>query len=157
MPTPSERRTLRFDSIDEAFADAESLAAAEQAGTLRTCGQWTLGQALGHLAAWVDYGFNGAPVKIPFFIPWIARPFRKLILSRTLPAGKNIPTVAGGTLAKDVISTEEGLVRFRKSFGRLKTESPSLSHLLLGRLNHDEWIVLNLRHAELHLSFMRCD
>jgi len=157
MADTTARRELHFHSIDEALAEAESLATAERAGTLSSCGQWTLGQALGHLAAWVDYGFTGAPIKVPFFIPWIARPFKKRILSCTLPAGKNILGVAGGTLAKDVISTDDGLARFRQAFGRLKSESPQLSHLLLGRLTHDEWIALNLRHAELHLSFMRAD
>ena len=72
MPRDSQRRALRFESIDQMFAEVELLKAAESNGTLRSGGHWTLGQSLNHLAAWVDYGFEGAPIKIPFLIRKLA-------------------------------------------------------------------------------------
>ncbi len=153
----SQRRTVHFDSIDDALIDVTSLAAAEREGKLRAVGQWTFGQILGHVAAWVDYGFTGVPVKVPFFLPWILKPLKKRILNNTLPAGRNIPRVAGGTLAKDVIFSDEGVARFGAAFTRLKTECPTGPHILFGRMSHEDWIKINLRHAELHLSFLRTD
>ena len=43
----------------------EQLAAAEREGRLRSVGNWTLGQTLGHLAAWADYSYDGVPLKVP--------------------------------------------------------------------------------------------
>src|ERR687885_514061 len=62
-----DRRALPFESVGQGLADAE------RAGRLRRLGNWTLGQALGHLAAWAEYGYTGFPLRVPFFIRWYLR------------------------------------------------------------------------------------
>ena len=151
------RRELHFTNIDEAVADVEQLAAAEREGRLRRVGNWTLGQTLGHLASWAGYSYDGVPLKVPFFVKLIMRPMKRRFLRGPMPAGRNIPRVPGGTLATDPLSTEEGLARFRRSFARIRDEPPTRPHLLFGPLTHDQWIQSHLRHAELHLSFLRSD
>jgi len=69
----AERRILRFESIDEVLAEVNRLGEAERAGRLKHVGNWTLGQTLGHLAAWVEYAYTGAPLKVPILIRWILR------------------------------------------------------------------------------------
>lgn len=49
------RRMLRFESLDQVIADVDRLVEAERAGRLTRLGNWTLGQTLGHLAAWAEY------------------------------------------------------------------------------------------------------
>ena len=120
-------------------------------------GNWTLGQTLGHLASWADYSYDGVPLKVPFFVKLIMRPMKRRFLRGPMPAGRNIPKVPGGTLATEPLSTEEGLARIRRSFSRLRDEPPTRPHLLFGPLTHEQWIQLHLRHAELHLSFLRAD
>src|SRR5688572_27288102 len=149
----SGRRTLRFDSIEQALADAQRLVEAEQAGSLRRTGNWTLGQALGHLAAWAGYCFDGYPIRTPRVIGWILRLRRQRFLHGAMPAGVHIPGVKGGTVGTEALSTDEGYARFRRAFERLRDERPMDRHPFLGRMSHDDWIALNLRHAELHLSF----
>jgi hypothetical protein len=156
MPT-STRRTLRFETLDQVLADVQTLADAGANGTLRSCGNWTLGQNLNHLATWVDYSYDGVPMKIPFFVPWILRPFKNRFLTKPMKPGSTIPKVPGGTLATDVVSTADGMAHIQKSFARLASEVPGRPHVLFGRMNHNEWIAQHLRHAELHLSFMRVD
>jgi hypothetical protein len=148
-----DRRTLRFESIDEALAESDRLAAAERAGRLKPLGNWTLGQALGHLAAWADYAYTGAPLKVPFFVRWFVRLQKRKFLYGPMQAGVRIPRVEGGTLAIERLSLDDGLERFRRAMQRLKTEAPTKPSSVFGRLSHDESIALNLRHAELHLSF----
>ena len=65
----SQRRTLHFDSIDQIMADVDQLAGAQKQGKLRSLGNWTAGQNLGHLASWIDFGstafrskFRSSPV-----------------------------------------------------------------------------------------------
>lgn len=152
--TTPQRRMLRFESIDQALAEVDRLAQAERAGRLRRLGNWTLGQSLGHLAAWVDYAYTGAPLKVPFFIKWFLRLQRRKFLYGPMRSGARIPGVEGGTLATDPLPLEEGLRRFRLAMERLKTHAPTAPNVILGPLAHEEWIALTMRHAELHLGFL---
>jgi hypothetical protein len=148
------RRMLRFESIEQAMAEAERLAAAERAGRLRQLGNWTLGQTLGHLAAWTVYGYTGAPLNVPFFIRWFLRLRKRRILYGPMRSGVRIPGVEGGTLATEPVPLEVGWGRFRRAMERLKVEAPTAPSPVFGRLTHEESIALNLRHMELHLGFL---
>jgi hypothetical protein len=153
----SDRRTLHFKTLDEANADAAALVDAERAGKLRQLGNWPLGKNFGHLASWVNYSFDGVPLKVPWLIRKILRLAKNRTLYKPMPAGSKIPKVPGGTIGTDMLSTEEGISRLNKAYDRLKAGTPSLPHLLFGPMTHDEWINQHLRHAELHLSFFRAD
>jgi Protein of unknown function (DUF1569) len=147
------RRILRSDSIDQVMAEVDRLAEAERAGRLERLGNWTLGQTLAHLAAWAEYAYTGAPLKPPFFIKWMLRLRKRSFLYEPMRPGVNIPGVKGGTLATDPCALDVALPRIRRAFERLKSEAPTTPHPALGPLNHEEWIAINLRHAELHLGF----
>ena len=149
----ANRRALKFGAIDEALAEAERLAAAERAGTLKCLGNWSLGQALGHQACWAEYSYTGAPLKVPLPVKLVLRLRKNKFLRNPMPAGVRIPKVPGGTLATDPMALEAGLARFRAAFGRLRNEPPAMPNVIFGPLTHEQWIQLNLRHAELHLSF----
>jgi hypothetical protein len=149
----TSRRTLRFHSIDEALTEANRLAEAERQGRLTQVGNWTLGQALGHIAGWTEFGYNGFPIGAPWFVRLIVWFQRKKFLYGAIPAGVKIPGVIGGTLATEPVSLDDGLGRFQATFQRLKTEPQKHPSPVLGKLTHEESIALNLRHAELHLSF----
>jgi hypothetical protein len=147
------RRVLRFESIDELLAEVERLADAERAGRLKRLGNWTLGQALCHLATWTEYSYTGAPLKPPFFIRWVLKFRKQSFLQGPLRAGVRIPGVPGGTLATDPVPLNEALERLRRVMNRLRTEPPTAPNVIFGKLTHQENIALALRHAELHLSF----
>jgi hypothetical protein len=145
---------LRFESIDQALAEVDRLAEAERSGRLKRLGNWTLGQTLGHLAGWVEYGFTGYPLKVPFFIRWFLRLGKRKFLYGPMRAGVKIPGIEGGTLMTEPVSLEEGLERYRRVMNRLKIEAPTAPNPIFGRLTHEEYIAINLRHAELHLGFL---
>lgn len=154
--TKAKRRQLRFESIDDLLADVVRIIEAEQAGTLRCSGNWSAGKTLGHLAAWVTYGYEGYPFKTPpFFIRWILRRKVKQFLTKGMPAGARIPGVQAGTYGVDELATNEGADRLRTALARLKTREPCPHDSpAFGRMSHDERIALNLKHAELHLGFL---
>ena len=137
------------------LADVEALAAAERAGTLRRLGNWTLGQALGHLATWVTFAYDGTPLKPPWFVRLPSRLFRDRFLSKGLSPGVRIPRVEGGTLGTEPLSLDEGLSRYRAILERLRREAPTKPNTTFGPLTHEQWVALQLRHAELHLSFFK--
>jgi len=152
-----DRRALRFNSIDDVLKDIDAIVAAEQAGTLRQLGNWTPGQILGHLAAWTNYSYDGYPFKPPpWFIRIILRMKVKKYLRDGMPAGVRIPGVANGTFGTEPFSTTEGAERLRRAIRRLQSSEPALHDSpAFGAMSHADRIQLNLRHAELHLSFLR--
>ncbi len=155
----SNRRKLRFDSVEQALGEARRLVESEAQGSLTALGNWSLGQALAHLAYWAERPFDGYPELRP--LPWAIRQIVKLMKGRLLrqgmPPGSQIPGVPGGTLGVDLMPAGEAIERLDRAFTRLKQNCPQCPNPLLGELTHDEWIAFNLRHAELHLSFFRCD
>ncbi len=147
------RRKLKFDSIDQALAEVDRLVEAERAGRLGHVGNWTLGQTLGHLASWAEYAYAGIPMKTPLVIKWILRLGKQKFIHEPMRAGVKIPGVKGGTLATEPVPLDEANGRIHSALARLKSEAPTLVHPIFGTLTHDEWIAINLRHAELHLGF----
>lgn len=161
MPSPTihtaPRRQLRFENIAQVLAEVEQLAEAQQGGRLRSSGNWKLGQALGHMAAWAEYSYTGAPLKVPFFIRWPMRFFKRKFLYGPMRSGVRIPRVPGGTLATEDVPLDQALVRYQAALQRLQAEPPTAPNVIYGPLTQAEWIALNLRHAELHLSFFTVD
>jgi hypothetical protein len=144
------RRELHFATLDQMSADAERLAAAKN---VRALGNWSLGQALGHIAAAMDMAVDGAKFQAPWFIRMMAPLFKKKILTKMSP-GYRLPTIATKDLIPPpTISTEEGIARFRKSLSRLKATPNRAPSPFLGRLTREESDRLQMCHAELHLSF----
>jgi hypothetical protein len=154
-PGARPRRRLRFATIDHALAEAERLVAAERAGRLTRAGNWSLGQALGHLTTWAEFAFAGYPpaVRAPLPVRMILRLMRNRILMGGMMTGVRIGRLPGGTLGTEDVPVKEGLRRLRAAFERLAAESPTIDNPAFGRLTHEQWIQLNLRHAELHLGF----
>jgi len=146
---------LRFKSIDDVLADVERIVTAEKASTLRQSGQWTAGQAFGHVAAWINYAYDGYPFKTPWFIRLILRTRVRKYIRDGLPTGVRIPKVKGGTYATQTLSTEEGAAQLRQALARLASDEPATHDSpAFGKLTDQDRIALNLRHAELHLGFL---
>ncbi|MBL9031887.1 MAG: DUF1569 domain-containing protein [Phycisphaerae bacterium] len=149
-----QRRSLRFETIAQALAEADRIAAAERAGRLKRLGNWTPGQVFGHLATWVTFAFDGTPLTPPWIIKVILKMQKNRLLKRGLPAGAKIPDVPGGTLGTEPMSLDEGLARYKSAMQRIDREAPTKPHVIFGPLTHEEWKQLQLRHSELHLSFL---
>jgi hypothetical protein len=151
----AERRPLRFECIGDLLAEIDRLIAAEAEGRLRCSGNWTLGQAFGHLSTWIDYGYDGYPMRVPWLIRTLIRMRLKKYMHEGMPGGVRIPRVPGGTYGTDVLPTQEGAARLKKSLGRLAAGEPAkYQSPAFGDMSHDDRVTLNLRHAELHLGFV---
>ena len=61
-----------------------------------------------------------------------------------------------GTVGIEPLSTAEGADRLRRALTRLKRGEPAkFDSPAFGLMSHDDRVQLNLRHAELHFSFLR--
>jgi hypothetical protein len=90
-------------------------------------------------------------------MPWLLRMliplFKRSFLDKRLPAGMRIPGTKDGTFGVDVLPTDKALGELRRAFQRLAAQCPARPNPVFGEMSHEDWIKLNLRHAELHQSF----
>ena len=151
-----KRRAVRYESLDEALADVNRLAALEREGKLLQLGNWPLGQAVGHLATWAEFAFTPCPLpRPPWFIRMVLPLLKNRYLNTGLPAGVSMPGVEGGTIGMEPMPTSAAIERFQAAAERLKREPPTQPSPAFGILTHEEAIKINLRHAELHMSFFQ--
>lgn len=152
------RRTLRFNSLAELDAELARIEQADLAGRLSHTGNWTPGQILGHIAAWLEFAWNGYPPELrpPRLVRWILMRRKERYLRDGLPIGVRIPGLKDGTLGTDAMSTADGLARLRRALEPLRRgEDQPFDSPAFGKLSSADAIRANLRHAELHLGFLR--
>jgi hypothetical protein len=151
------RRSLRFTTIDDVLAEIDRIVAADHGGILKSAGNWTPGQIMGHVAAWINYSYEGYPLRPPpWFIRFILRRMVKKYLRDGMPAGRRIPGIESGTVGIEPLETAEGADHLRRALRRLTTDEPApYDSPAFGPMSAEGRIQLNLRHAELHLSFLR--
>jgi hypothetical protein len=145
------RRTLHFETFNEILEDAERLCSAKQITAL---GNWTLGQALGHLALAMDMAIDGAKFRVPWYVRLVAPLFKQRMLSTSMPSGVQLPADGQQQLIPTpTTSSQQGLAELRRAIGRLQTTSQRAKSPVFGRMSREDWDRFHLRHAELHLSF----
>lgn len=149
-------RTLRFETIDECLDEIGRILQADREGQLNANGNWSAGQCMSHVAAWIEYGYDGYPIaRPPFFVRWIMRLLRGRMLAGKMPRGVRIPKVPEGTIGMDESPTHVAGDRLIRAFERLKRgETARYDSPAFGGMSHDDRIRLNLRHAELHLGYL---
>ncbi|MCR9120320.1 MAG: DUF1569 domain-containing protein [bacterium] len=152
----TERRKLRFENVAACIAEVERIKSADEAGSLKTLGNWTAGEILSHIAAWIEYGYEGFPMKAPpFFIRWYLKwQLGKMIRDGIEPAMR-IPGVEGGTYGFEKMPTPAACDRLISALERMQSDEDVKFHSpAFGPVSNEDRIQFSLRHAELHLGFL---
>ena len=144
------RRKLTFRSFDDVLADAEKLVSSPNTTML---GNWPLGQLFAHLAATINGSIDGMSGRVPWFLRPVGFMMKGRILKKGMSAGFQLPKERLERAYPAASSPQEGLEKLRAAVARLKHERMTAQHPFFGKLTHEEWAQLHLRHAELHLSF----
>ncbi|NRA58278.1 MAG: DUF1569 domain-containing protein [Phycisphaerales bacterium] len=142
------RRELRFETMQDILADAESIAA----GPATTLGNWTAAQNIEHVRLLVHMSRVGAD----FMMPWPVRVLGRLLKTRFLRS-----SFKPGLKTADVfqppaeITMDEAIAAFRTEIG-LASEAGAMSEPspFLGKMTHEEWVQLHCRHAEHHFGYV---
>ena len=143
------RREVHYETFDDVIRDAESLAASGH----RALGNWSLGQNLMHLAAACHGMIDGLNFKLPAPMRFLfSALMKKRFLTKPLPPGFKAPNDQG--LQPGPTSPEEGLAALREAVERVKKDKKRCMHPALGNISSDEWDQFQLRHCELHMSFI---
>lgn len=146
------RRELRFERIEDILADTERLA---QSG-YEQLGNWSLGRICRHLATTMRMGLDGAGRLQPWFVRLMARRiYMSRVLNHGMKAGFKVPAKLIAVIAPEARDDDEGLAELREVLGRWSREPQRHPHAFFGTLSPEQWNTLSLRHAEMHLSFLR--
>ncbi len=144
------RRILEFNSLDDVVGDVEGLVASDQT---RVLGNWPLSQLITHLAMTVECSMDGFPTPAPWIIRIIGPFLKKGMLSKKMSPGLKLPKNAEAVAFPDADSPHAALERLRAAVARSRSQPMIAPHPAFGKMNHNEWTQLHLRHSEMHLSF----
>lgn len=150
--SPSQCRTVRYATLDDLLSDAETLAA----GETQTVGAWSYSQILEHIATAMNSYFDGFGFKAPWFARVFIAPLMKnYLLTKPHKPGFKLPEKGRVLLPQGSLSVEDALDKLRSAIQRFNEEMPTHPHPFLGKLTREETVALNLRHAELHMGFVK--
>ena len=141
------RRKVRYESLDELLADAKRFSGPE----VHRLGNWSPGQIYEHLARALDSSIDGAGFSLPAPVRWImSLLMKRKFLEKELPAGFKTTD----QFTPEETSAEEGIASLQRAIARQQQESKRASHPAFGNIGREEWNDFNLRHAEIHMSFL---
>ncbi len=152
MNKKPKRREIRFNSIEEAVADAERLAA----GEVETTGRYSFGQILDHLGRAMDT-VSGELVPPPVALPLrlAARLIRGPMIATSFRPGFKLPAKTQSLLwSSEPVDVATGLKNWKASIERYKQAEPLQPHPVFGKMSREKHNQVQCRHSELHLSFV---
>ncbi len=156
MNTPA-RRELKFNSLDEALAEARRLL--ESGYTM--LGKWDLGQVCGHCADWLRFPADGYPRAVfPISaLLWLMKSTlgasmrRKILREERFAAGK--PTMPQTVKLRGALNDAAGVAVLEAAAARFQQHSgPWHASPLFGEMTRDEHLRLQLIHLAHHLGFL---
>lgn len=147
--TVANRRDLHYSSLDELVEDAERLAPSHT-----TVGNWTLPQILSHVSGGLNATVDGFSYSAPWPLRFILTLVMKKKFLKKMPAGLSIPSKIKKDVAPKEVPLEQALADLRTAVDRLKATDQRAPHPFFGKVSKDEAETLQLRHAELHMSFV---
>jgi hypothetical protein len=158
MPVNSgQRREVHLDTLDDLAAETERIVAANSRGEITTSGNWSAGQILQHTARLITFSIDGFPFQASLPTRILCRILKAIswewLLKEAFKPGRPLPSA---TLAPDEhISTAAGAAILLEQLRRIRAgEKMRQLSPFEGYLTHEQWITAQLRHAELHLSYI---
>jgi hypothetical protein len=153
--TVAGRRVLSFSTLDDVVSDAEKMVSSSDT---RAIGNWPLSKLLTHLTFTIDSSIDGFPVKAPFIVRLMGPLIKKSVMKAPkMQPGIHLPKASLPVVFPDAVNPAEALNGLRKAVARTKNEQMTADHPAFGRMTHDEWKYVHLRHCELHLSYATSD
>lgn len=151
-----EKRKLKFNHFDEMLADARLL---YENGYSRR-GNWTLGQATGHVALWMTYPLDGFPVApIPVrMIMWlmkvtVGQSLKRKIFAEGFKPGMMTAPVSVPDAEK--VSDQAGIEQLEEAIRRVTEHQGELNPSpLFGPMDKETLIKVSLLHAEHHFGYL---
>lgn len=147
----AHRRSFRLRDLDDLRAEVKTLC---EASHVRQTGNWTLAQALDHIACLMEGSLDGVSAKAPLWLRMMSPLFRSKALNTGMDPGIKLTGAMEAALPPDDVSLEAARKRIENVFTRIR-DGERMTHPspVFGKMTHEDWTNFHCRHAELHLSF----
>ena len=144
------RRDIQYSSFDEFLEDARRLAEIPH----RTVGNWSYGQILHHLTLSLHGSIDGFGYSDFWLVRLLASIFfKKKMLESGMPPGDKIAKKMQ-RLEPHEIPVDDAIEQLAIAVERFKINPKRAPSPIFGKLAPTEANQLQLRHAELHMSFV---
>lgn len=151
-----DKRVVKFNELNEIVSEVQSLL---DNGYQRK-GNWSLGQACGHLAKWMTYPIDGFPVPPIFLRPvfWImkvtmAKRMKAQIFAEGFKPG--MPTAPESVPSEAEFDDQQGVDQLKAAVERLSQFNGELKPSpLFGPMDKATLTKVSLLHAEHHLGYL---
>lgn len=145
-----------YGSLDELGAELDRVEKAHGRGTLTTTGGWSAGQILEHCAKLIGYSLDGFEARAPWFIKVFGVLVFKPRLGRShMKPGIRLPAKAASLMPRDEVPFAEGMAAMRSALARIDAgERMTHDSPVLGKMTHDQWVLLHLDHCRMHFGFL---
>lgn len=146
-----------YRSVADLRAELDRFEAAGREGTLRTTGRWDAGEILDHCAKIMRCSFDGFEASAPLALRLFASVVFKPRLGRSnMKPGIKLPKKASSILPSAGVSFDEGLSSMRAQLARIEAgERMTVPSPVLGKMTHEQWLLLHLDHCRLHFGFIQ--
>ena len=146
-----------YASIAELRAELDRFETAHTEGTLKANGGWSEGQILEHCAKLMGFSFDGFEAGAPWFIKLFGVLVFKPMLGKShMKPGIKLPASAASLMPRDEVAFEEGLSAMRAQLDRIDAgEKMTHKSPVLGKMSHEQWILLHLDHCRMHFGFLQ--
>lgn len=147
----AKRRTLHFESFDEVLAEAESFT-----DDWTTTGNWTAAQNVYHVAFGIQMLNHGCEMSAPLGMKIFGRLLKLfgMHIKPIQPGIKPPKKITEAFWPPEDVSLDEAKAKLRDEIAYAKEHGMHHPSPLFGKLTPDEALKINLRHAELHFSFV---
>ena len=144
------RREVHYQSLEDVLDDARRCA--EDGST--SIGNWSVSQILHHLSVTLHASIDGFGFRVFWPKRLLARIFVKnKVLSQGMSPGVKLPTRVT-RLVPTEMPVEDALLQLSTAVERYQVNPSRASHPVFGRFTSEEYDQFQLRHAELHMSFI---
>lgn len=149
----SGRREVHYRTMQDLLDDVERISA----GPYRTVGNWSLAQICAHMSKALNLALDNGQIATPWIVRVLARLlFKRRLIEGPMPAGFKVRGAAARILIPgEDAGLDESLAALRASVARWQQGAPTHPHFILGPMTPAQWDSLQLRHAELHMSFVQ--
>lgn len=131
----------------------------EQAGGngLTTTGDWTAGQIVQHVCETMKRSLDGFEFKAPWYVR-LMRPILRMKFmgkSKAIPAGIKLRGDSAAMIPPKSVAFADAMADLRSTIERAEKKKMTQPSPVFGKMTHEDWVNLHLRHAELHFSFIQ--
>ncbi len=159
MPKQSRKpcRMLDFRSVADLGRELDRIEEACHSGAVKPTGSWSVGQNCQHVAKFFSFALDGfdAPAPMPIRIIATLLFKKKAIGPGPMPSGIKLPAKASYMLPDPDVSDKDGIAFLRQQIQRIKNgEQFTHPSPIFGKLTHDQWMNIQLKHAAMHLGFL---